>query len=191
MFNSSLRKKYLSKFNNIYIPSDIFHQIAHSSFLQRRFLQINKHPSKNLIYPDEETNSFSKMNTLILLFILSNRSKPEFEFYLSDMDTIWRQRFSILLRRYDLMIGVVRSEAYFALTADDAQYGIEADRRTKILREFVRNTYTYHQAEILATIINEYTDWERPVQHPVNIKWAQRLSLLSFLPLLFPDTISR
>lgn len=72
--------------------------------------------------------------------------------------------------RYDLMIGVVRSEAYFALTADDAQYGIEADRRTKILREFVRNTYTYHQAEILATIINEYTDWERPVQHPVNIK---------------------
>lgn len=78
--------------------------------------------------------------------------------------------------RYDLMIGVVRSEAYFALTADDAQYGIEADRRTKILREFVRNTYTYHQAEILATIINEYTDWERPVQHPVNIKWAQRLN---------------
>lgn len=78
--------------------------------------------------------------------------------------------FSILLHRYDLMIGVVRSEAYFALTADDAQYGIEADRRTKILREFVRNTYTYHQAEILATIINEYTDWERPVQHPVNIK---------------------
>lgn len=72
--------------------------------------------------------------------------------------------------RYDLMIGVVRSEAYFSLTADDAQYGIEADRRTKILREFVRNTYTYHQAEILATIINEYTDWERPVQHPVNIK---------------------
>lgn len=78
--------------------------------------------------------------------------------------------------RYDLMIGVVRSEAYFALTADDAQYGIEADRRTKILREFVRNTYTYHQAEILATIINEYTDWERPVQHPVNIKWVQRLN---------------
>lgn len=68
------------------------------------------------------------------------------------------------------MVGVVRSEAYFSLTAEDAQYGIEADRRTKILREFVRNTYTYHQPEILATIINEYTDWERPVQHPVNIR---------------------
>ncbi|XP_046472478.1 neuroligin 3 [Neodiprion pinetum] len=74
------------------------------------------------------------------------------------------------LSRYDLMVGVVKSEAYFYLTAENAQYGIEADRRTEILREFVRNTYTYHQPEILATIINEYTDWERPVQHPVNIR---------------------
>lgn len=72
--------------------------------------------------------------------------------------------------RYDLMVGVVRSEAFFSLTSDDVQYGIEADRRMKILREFVRNTYTYHQPEILATIINEYTDWEKPVQHPVNIR---------------------
>ncbi|KAJ8871180.1 hypothetical protein PR048_027486 [Dryococelus australis] len=28
----------------------------------------------------------------------------------------------------------------------------------------------YHQSEILATIVNEYTDWERPVQHPFNIR---------------------
>ncbi|KAG7205917.1 hypothetical protein KM043_007844 [Ampulex compressa] len=74
------------------------------------------------------------------------------------------------LSRYDLMVGVVRSEAYFSQTAEDAQYGIEADRKTKILREFVRNTYTYHQPEILATIINEYTEWEKPIQHPVNIR---------------------
>lgn len=73
--------------------------------------------------------------------------------------------------RYDLMIGVVRTESYFSLTKEDAQFGIEADRRTNILREFVRNTYTYHQPEILATIINEYTDWERAVQHPVNIRY--------------------
>lgn len=25
-------------------------------------------------------------------------------------------------------------------------------------------------SEILATIVNEYTDWERPVQHPINIR---------------------
>lgn len=114
------------------------------------------------------------MNTLfdILLFILANSSySGSLEFVSMRLWIQFDDRdFSNLLHRYDLMIGVVRSEAYFALTADDAQYGIEADRRTKILREFVRNTYTYHQAEILATIINEYTDWERPVQHPVNIK---------------------
>ncbi|XP_044580848.1 neuroligin-4, Y-linked isoform X1 [Cotesia glomerata] len=74
------------------------------------------------------------------------------------------------LSRYDLMVGVVRTESYFSLTSDDSLYGLEADRRTKILREFVRNTYTYHQPEILATIINEYTDWERPVQHPASIR---------------------
>jgi len=28
----------------------------------------------------------------------------------------------------------------------------------------------YHQNEILATVVNEYTDWERPVQHPINIR---------------------
>lgn len=74
------------------------------------------------------------------------------------------------LSRYDLMLGVVRAEAYFAFNAEDVQYGIEADRRSKILRTFVRNTYSYHLSEILATIVNEYTDWERPVQHPINIR---------------------
>ncbi|KAB0797957.1 hypothetical protein PPYR_08950 [Photinus pyralis] len=74
------------------------------------------------------------------------------------------------LSRYDLLLGVVKAEAYFAFNAEDVQYGIEADRRSKILRTFVRNTYSYHLSEILATIVNEYTDWERPVQHPINIR---------------------
>ncbi|XP_023246334.1 neuroligin-4, Y-linked [Copidosoma floridanum] len=109
--------------------------------------------------------------------VIIDPGEPEDSDYTLQVDTINTLN-NILLRkdvinklsRYDLMVGVVRSEAYFSLTADDAQYGIEADRRMKILREFVRNTYTYHQPEILATIINEYTDWERPVQHPVNIR---------------------
>lgn len=28
----------------------------------------------------------------------------------------------------------------------------------------------YHLSEILATIVNEYTEWERPVQHPVGTR---------------------
>jgi hypothetical protein len=47
---------------------------------------------------------------------------------------------------------------------------MELDRRNRLLRTFVRNTYQFHLQEILATIINEYTDWERTVLHPVNIR---------------------
>ena len=57
------------------------------------------------------------------------------------------------------MVGVTRAEAYFAFNSEDVQYGIEADRRSKILRTYVRNTYSFHLNEILATIVNEYTDW--------------------------------
>lgn len=55
-------------------------------------------------------------------------------------------------------------------SGEDVQYGIEAERRSKLLRTFVRSAYRYHLSEILATIVNEYTEWERPVQHPVNIR---------------------
>ncbi|BES95370.1 Carboxylesterase family [Nesidiocoris tenuis] len=74
------------------------------------------------------------------------------------------------LSRYDLLLGVVKAEAFLAFTGDDVMYGIEPDRRTNILRTFVKSTYRYHLSEILATIVNEYTDWERPVQHPINIR---------------------
>lgn len=78
------------------------------------------------------------------------------------------------------MIGVTRAEAYFAFNSEDVQYGIEADRRSKILRNYVRNTYSFHLNEILATIINEYTDWERPIQHPINIRFVARKIDFSF-----------
>uniref|UniRef100_A0A336MZP0 CSON010552 protein n=1 Tax=Culicoides sonorensis TaxID=179676 RepID=A0A336MZP0_CULSO len=74
------------------------------------------------------------------------------------------------LSKYDMMVGVTRAESYLVFNSDDVQYGIEPDRRSKILKSFVKNTYSYHLNEILATIINEYTDWERPVQHPSNIR---------------------
>lgn len=89
------------------------------------------------------------------------------------------------LSKYDLLLGVVKAEAYFAFSADDVQYGIEADRRSKILRSFVRHTYSYHLSEILATIVNEYTDWERPVQHPINIR-DETLEALSDAQVVAP-----
>ncbi|XP_055539112.1 neuroligin-4, Y-linked [Wyeomyia smithii] len=74
------------------------------------------------------------------------------------------------ISKYDLLVGVTRAEAYFVFNSEDVQYGIEADRRSKILKNYVKCTYSYHLNEILATIVNEYTDWERPIQHPINIR---------------------
>ncbi|XP_023936219.2 neuroligin-4, Y-linked isoform X1 [Bicyclus anynana] len=93
------------------------------------------------------------------------------------------------LTKYDIMLGVTKAEAYFAFSGDDVQYGIEADRRSKILKSFVRNTYTYHLSEILATIINEYTDWERPVQHPINIR-DETLEALSDAQVVAPTVLT-
>nr|XP_018910015.1 PREDICTED: neuroligin-4, Y-linked-like [Bemisia tabaci] len=100
-------------------------------------------------------------------------------------DPIMRKNMISKLSRYDLLIGVTRAEAFFTFNADDIQYGIEADRRSKILTSFVKNTYRYHLSEILATIVNEYTDWERPVQHPVNIR-DETLEALSDAQVVAP-----
>lgn len=43
----------------------------------------------------------------------------------------------------------------------DLAFGFEAQRRDAILRTLVRNSYRFHLNEILATITNEYIDWER------------------------------
>ncbi|KAL7728240.1 hypothetical protein ACLKA6_007347 [Drosophila palustris] len=87
--------------------------------------------------------------------------------------------------RYDLMAGVTRAESFFSFNSGDVQYGIEADRRSRILKAYVRNTYTFHLNEIFATIVNEYTDWERPVQHPINIR-DETLEALSDAQVVAP-----
>lgn len=107
-------------------------------------------------------------------YIIPNGSAAKYPYppnTLSTINSVFLQKQAISkLTRYDLMLGVTRAESYFTFNSGDVQYGIEAERRSKILRTYVRNTYSFHLNEILATIINEYTDWERPVQHPINIR---------------------
>lgn len=56
------------------------------------------------------------------------------------------------------------------MSAEEEKYGIEVERRDRILRTLVRNLFTYHQQEILLTVLNEYTDWTRPFPpHPLSI----------------------
>lgn len=45
------------------------------------------------------------------------------------------------MSRYDMLVGMVKLESYFSFTADDVQYGIEADRKARVMRTFVKNTY--------------------------------------------------
>ncbi|XP_031769947.2 neuroligin-4, Y-linked-like isoform X2 [Galleria mellonella] len=72
--------------------------------------------------------------------------------------------------KYDLLFGVVTSEALWKFSAHDIQNGIEPEKRDRMLRTYVRNSYTYHLSEIFYTIVNEYTDWERT--NPINTRDA-------------------
>lgn len=70
----------------------------------------------------------------------------------------------------DLMIGVTSSESYLDFSAADIQYGFEEDQRDRVLRTYIRNAYVYHLNEIFSAVRNEYTDWDKPIQHPINIR---------------------
>ncbi|PRD27949.1 UNVERIFIED_CONTAM: nlg-1 [Trichonephila clavipes] len=74
-----------------------------------------------------------------------------------------------LFPQYDLLLGVSRIEYYFKFTSQEDRMGIEVNRRDRLLRTLVRNLFTYHLQEIFLTVVNEYTDWSKPDQHPINV----------------------
>ncbi|KAF6215077.1 hypothetical protein GE061_009826 [Apolygus lucorum] len=69
-----------------------------------------------------------------------------------------------------LLLGTTTTESFLDFNNQDIQYGIEEDQRNRVLRTYVRNAYIYHLNEIFSTVRNEYTDWEKPIQHPINIR---------------------
>ncbi|XP_072937099.1 neuroligin-3-like isoform X2 [Epargyreus clarus] len=71
-----------------------------------------------------------------------------------------------------LAVVVTTTESYQYFSEDDIRHGFEEEHRNRILRTYVRNVYRYHRNEIFAAIRNEYTDWEKPIQHPINIRDA-------------------
>lgn len=70
----------------------------------------------------------------------------------------------------EVMLGMTTSESYTDFSAADIQYGIEEYKKNRVLRTFIRNAYIYHLNEIFSAVRNEYTDWEKPIQHPINIR---------------------
>lgn len=73
------------------------------------------------------------------------------------------------LQPYDMLFGFTRVESPFIFSAYEEKFGIDVTRRDRILRTLVRNLFDYHQQSILLTLINEYTDWSKPVEHPLNL----------------------
>ncbi|XP_049870918.1 neuroligin-1-like isoform X2 [Pectinophora gossypiella] len=71
-----------------------------------------------------------------------------------------------------LAVVLTTTESYHYFSEDDIRHGFEEEHRNRILRTYVRNVYRYHRNEIFAAIRNEYTDWEKPIQHPINIRDA-------------------
>ncbi|XP_022821179.1 neuroligin-4, X-linked-like isoform X1 [Spodoptera litura] len=76
-----------------------------------------------------------------------------------------------------LAVVVATTESYQFFNEEDIRHGFEEEHRNRILRTYVRNVYRYHRNEIFAAIRNEYTDWEKPIQHPINIRDATLESL--------------
>lgn len=70
----------------------------------------------------------------------------------------------------ELVLGAATTESYLDFNAADIQYGFEEDQRNRVLRTYVRNAYIYHLNEIFSTVRNEYTDWDKPILHPINIR---------------------
>lgn len=69
-----------------------------------------------------------------------------------------------------ILMGVATTESYYDFSATDTQYGFEEEYRNRVLRTFIRNSFVYHLNEIYAAVRNEYTDWDKPIQHPINIR---------------------
>ncbi|XP_064079059.1 neuroligin-4, X-linked-like [Macrobrachium nipponense] len=70
----------------------------------------------------------------------------------------------------DLLLGFTATDVLALFSDTEIHNGFESDHRDRLLRTFVTNNYKYHLQEIVLAITAEYTDWARPVQHPVNIR---------------------
>ncbi|CAG2177536.1 unnamed protein product, partial [Oppiella nova] len=73
------------------------------------------------------------------------------------------------INNYDLLFGVTRVEAPYVFSAHEERHGLDPPKRDRILRTLVRNLFDFQQQSIFLTLMNEYTDWNRPVEHPINL----------------------
>lgn len=71
---------------------------------------------------------------------------------------------------YDILFGINGFESAYQLSGAAIDNGFNSSEKDLLLRSFVAETYRFHQTEIFLTLVNEYTDWERTIQHPLSIR---------------------
>ncbi|XP_037076421.1 neuroligin-4, Y-linked-like [Pollicipes pollicipes] len=90
-------------------------------------------------------------------------------------------------RVYDLMFGVAERDAFTLLSDEDVRGGVDAARRDRLLRTFVRNSYCYSNVEIFYSIINAYTNWSSPRRHAAALR-DETIAALSDAAFVAPVT---
>uniref|UniRef100_A0A183C3S8 COesterase domain-containing protein n=1 Tax=Globodera pallida TaxID=36090 RepID=A0A183C3S8_GLOPA len=83
---------------------------------------------------------------------------------------LFNAQYGALFRDIDLMAGTVLNPAHHLLANEDLVNGMSVEKRDKMLRTFVRNIFDFHRTEILQAILNKYTDWENPKDHPKSVR---------------------
>ncbi|VDK87604.1 unnamed protein product [Onchocerca ochengi] len=85
-------------------------------------------------------------------------------------ETLFGTQYGSLFRNVDLLVGMTSNPAHHLLPNDDIRLGIDKEKRKRIFRTLIRNLYDFHRKEIFAALINEYTDWDNPKDHPKTIR---------------------
>uniref|UniRef100_A0A0R3RTA7 COesterase domain-containing protein n=1 Tax=Elaeophora elaphi TaxID=1147741 RepID=A0A0R3RTA7_9BILA len=85
-------------------------------------------------------------------------------------EALFGTQYGSLFRSVDLLVGMTSNPAHYLLPNEDILLGIDKEKRERIFRTLIRNLYDFHRKEILAALINEYTDWDNPKDHPKTIR---------------------
>ncbi|GMT04214.1 hypothetical protein PENTCL1PPCAC_26388, partial [Pristionchus entomophagus] len=91
---------------------------------------------------------------------------------------LFSPQYGNLFREVDLMVGTASFPSHHMMGDEELKNGISQEKRNKIIRTLVRNLYKFHRNEIMAAIMNEYTDWTNPKESSRALRDAV-LSILS------------
>ena len=81
-----------------------------------------------------------------------------------------KEKVKAALAGYKIMFGVTSAESAVAFSEHQLRSGITEDVRDGILWRYITSVNKYHNKEIFASIISEYTEWNKPLQHPINLR---------------------